>query len=269
MRKTGLKIIIPLLVIILLIITDDLSAQRTKSSLKAGEQRSAEKGLKDNRYYFYFINSSITNFGNDNEKKLFKEAIQRDIIARLLYMKFLFHESYREIRRSQNILISLYKKTILKDIRITRELLNEFASSVLKSKDAKARRYLRLGYRDAEVSRQFMIMADNYRKNLYSLRLNKYVRAIKKAKLSKRYAFLSIMRIKQIEKKSGKELSSMNFKELGRLITDYYPERKDYFLTIHYDNYYLTGKKKSFYDKIWEKPDFNEIKEYNEYLKKN
>ncbi|MBN1531973.1 MAG: hypothetical protein JXA20_04865, partial [Spirochaetes bacterium] len=61
-----------------LCLTGDLHAQRTRSSLSAGEQRNAEKGLRDNRYFFFFINSSVTNHGTDEEKRIFTEAIRRD-----------------------------------------------------------------------------------------------------------------------------------------------------------------------------------------------
>ena len=149
----------------------DLYAQRTKSSLKAGEQRFAEKGLKDNRRFFYFINSSVSNFGNSKEKSIFKEAIQRDLIAQLLYMKFLFHDSFVEVRRSQKLLVDIYKKTLVKDIINTKKLLNRFANEVIKSEKFKARHYLKLGYRDVAHSKMHMMMADNYHPKLFSHQL--------------------------------------------------------------------------------------------------
>ena len=244
-------------------------AQRTKSSLSAGEQRHAEKGLKDNRYFFYFINSSISNLGSDEEKAIFKEAIQRDIIAQLLYMKFQFHDSFLEIRKSQKLLIDLYRLTLKRDIKITRELLNGFAPRVVESGNDRARHYLKLGYRDVVHSNSDMLMGDNYRENLYSMRLYKYTRAIKMAKHGKRYAFFSLF-------ESGIEPSAkinkwgfLSFEELEKKIVESTEDNKDYFQTIHYDNYYRARADKSFYDSIWENPLLNEIPEYSEYLKKD
>ncbi len=237
--------------ITLFLLQVDLPAQRTKSSLSAGEQRNAEKGLKDNRYYFYFINPTITNLGSEEDKKLFKEAIQRDIIAQQLYMKFMFHESWVEIRRAQKILIDLYKKTIARDLKISRDLLNSFAPSVVRSKDHRARHYLRLGYRDVTSAEIDMVMADNYRETLYSMRLYKYVRAIKKAKHGKRYAFLSIIEAKtRLENKM--EFGRFSFEEINRTIQqraaldtgNVPPEKQDSLLDKLYTLEELTERKK-------------------------
>ncbi len=259
-------------------------AQRTKSSLSAGKQRSAEKGLKDNRYFFYFINMSITNLGTDEEKKQFKEAIQRDIIAQNLYMKFMFGESFDEIRRSQKILIALYQKTLNKDIAISKKLLNGFAPAVIRTNDYLARHYLRLGYRDTTDARIDLMMADNFDERLYSMRLYRYSKAIKKVKHGKRYALFALLQtefIKGREKKrkidmeSGrqtyrdtkKEFGRQTYDELTKLISEASSdEQRDYNLLIHTDNYYRSKDEKSFYDVIWDRPDLSEIKEYEEYL---
>lgn len=269
--KSEIKIIwTTTLLFFVLLITPPISliAQRTKSSLRAGQQRYAEKGLKDNKYFFYFINSSISNFGNKKDRKDYKEAIQRDILSQLLYMKFLFTESFEQIKKAQVILITLYRNTIIRDIRITMKLLNDYAPRVIKSKDDRARLYLKLGYRDSAVAKQYMVMADNYRGKLYSLRLYRYVKAIKKAKHGKRYAFLSAIQCRLKDKERIIGLRWKSFDDLEKLLIKYYPDRQEYLRKIHYDNYYRTPGKNSIYDIVWEKPDFHELADYEEYMKK-
>ena len=257
-----------LIYIIITISVSSLFAQRTKSSLSAGQQRYAEKGLKDNRYYFYFINSSISNFADEKDKVFFKEAIQRDILSQLLYMKFLFTDSFAQIRKSQEILIKLYKNTIIRDVALTKKLLHEFAPQVIKSKDKKARLYLRLGYRDSAVAKRYMIMADHYREKLFSLRLYKYVKAIKKAKHGKRYAFLSAIQSRLNMEESIIGLRYKSFEELEKMISHFYPNKKEQLKKIHYDNYYRTTEDKTFYDKTWEKPDFHELPDFEKLMNK-
>ena len=250
----------------LLSLSDIALAQRTKSSLAAGSQRNAEKGLRDNRYFFYFINTSITNMGTDDEKKSFKEAIQRDIIAQNLYMKFLFTESFNEIRKAQKILIDLYQKTLSKDIVMAKKLLNGFAPVVIKKNDYLARHYLRLGYRDAEDARIDMMMADNFQERLYSMRLYRYSKAIKKVKHGKRYALFSLLETK-FSREKKKEFGRQNYDELKKLISDASSDdQREYHLLVHTDNYYKSKDEISFYDRTWDKPDLYEIKEYEEYL---
>ncbi|OHD66663.1 MAG: hypothetical protein A2176_05210 [Spirochaetes bacterium RBG_13_51_14] len=254
--------------ILLVIIASGISlhAQRTKSSLMAGEQRNAEKGLRDNRYFFYFINTSITNLGTDEEKKMFKEAIQRDIIAQNLYMKFMFGESFTEIRKAQKILIELCQQTLSRDIVTAKKLLNGFASAVVKSNDHLARHYLHLGYRDAADARIDMIMADNFQERLYSMRLYRYAKAIKKVKHGKRYALFSLLETKFSAVKK-KEFGRLNYDELKQLISEASrDDQREYHLLVHTDNYYRSKDEISFYDRIWEKPDLFEIKEYEEYM---
>lgn len=251
-----------------LITGDGLLAQRTRSSLRAARQIHAEKGLKDNRYFFYFLNTSITNFGTEEEQRLFKEAIQRDMIAQQLFMKFLFGDSFTEIRRAQKILIDLYRATITRDITDGKKMLNGFAPAVIKGKDHRARHYLHLGYRDREMARQDMEMADNFRENLYSMRLYHYVKAIKEAKHGKRYALFAHIEatIHQGEKLS---LGAMNYDRLKELVTLHSPvDVKDYHLLVHTDNYYRSKEDTSFFDRIWEQPNLHDIKEYKEYLEK-
>ncbi|MBP7738419.1 MAG: hypothetical protein KA369_20765 [Spirochaetes bacterium] len=277
-RSTRYCINLIVLATVIFCIVTPAGAQRTKSSLSAGKQRNAEKGLKDNRYFFYFINMSITNLGTDEEKKHFKEAIQRDIIAQNLYMKFMFGESFDEILKSQKILIDLYRKTLRKDIAMARQLLNGFAPAVVRTNDYLARHYLRLGYRDATDAGIDLLMADNFDERLYSMRLYRYSKAIKKVKHGKRYALFSLLQTKYYEdKKKGigvegvrdrkKEFGRHTYDELKKLITEASaPDRRDNLLLIHTDNYYRSKDEKSFYDIIWDKPDLTEIKEYNEYM---
>ncbi|OHD71237.1 MAG: hypothetical protein A2W19_10675 [Spirochaetes bacterium RBG_16_49_21] len=242
-------------------------AQRTKSSLSAGKQRNAEKGLKDNRYFFYFINASITNLGSEEEKKLFREAVQRDIIAQLLYMKFLFGESFDEILKAQKILIDLYRRVLGRDIEMAKRLLNSFAPAVISSRDILARHYLKLGYRDAEDARIDMVMGDNFRETLYSMRLYRYAKAIKKVKHGKRYAFFSLLEAKSPDDKK-KNLHLLGYDELGKLIGETSGDDKKIFnVLIHADNYYKSKDLLSLYDRVWEKPELSEIKEYEDYLK--
>jgi len=278
-----IKAFIKLLSITLIIsLALNSAAQRTKSSQSAGEQRYAEKGLKDSRYFFYFINSAITNFGTKEEQQIYKEAIQRDMIAQLMYMKFKFHDSFVEIKRSQALLVKVYRMVLTRDIKKTKSLLNNFAAEAINSKNSKPRHYLKLGYRDVAVANQYLIMANHYRSTLYSMILYKYVEALKMAKHGKRYAFFSIIKSRGYEEKKIKrrgpmkfvvyeQLGNLSFKNMMKLVKGITKDKnnQDYYIKIHYDNYYKFHSKKSFFDLTWENPKLDEIPQYKEYIKKS
>ena len=265
-----------------------LSAQRTKSSARAGEQVKAEKGLKDNRYYFYFINSSVTNFGSDQDRKSFREAILRDIISQMLYMRFLFRESYIEIRKSQKLLIDVYRSTLERDIENARLLLNGIVPSVFESNDKDALLYLRLGYRDLNVAKIYLGMGDNITEKLYSMRLYKYVEAMKTAKHGSRYAILGMIAVAESKTAAADtrgimrsfnaltaglqeavdeyDRRNLSFNTIKNRIMKHSPagDREKY-LTVHYDSYFRARDKKSFYDEIWDKAEVNTIEDYQQY----
>jgi len=242
-------------------------AQRTKTSQRAGEQVKAERGLKDNRYFFYFIDSSISNFGGDEERKLFIEAIRRDILAQLLFMRFQFKEAYAEVRNSQRLLVELYGITLRRDIGMTKGLLDELAPVVIDSKDAKGRAYLWLGYRDMKSAQTNLVMGDNFREPLYSMRLYQYVKAIKLAKHGKRFALLSIIEASTPPEKK-KNLSRLPFEEIDKRLGDIpAKDRIDHYRLVHRDNYYAVGSGKSVFDTVWENPAMQELEDYQRYLK--
>ncbi len=254
--------------ILIFFIFIDGHAYKAGSSTSAGQQRSAEKGLKDNRYFLYFINPTVTNYGSPVDKKFFKRIIQRDILSQFFYMRFLFSDSWREIRKTQKDLIDLYRKNLKKEIKNTKIILNQFAAQAIHSPDIRAKKYLYLGYRKAKLSEIFMIMADNYRPTLYSMRLYKYVHAIKKIKEAKRYAFLTLIQLKHprnIKFKAGQ----LTFKEIEEKIELYTnsSKQKNEFILAHNDSHYKYKDNKSFYDIVWENPALEELEEFQKYLK--
>jgi len=279
--------LITVLFLILLSLPQAANAQRVKSSQRAGEQVKAEKGLRDNKYFFYFINSSISNRGSDEEKKIYREAIQRDILSQLLYMRFFFKESYGEIRKSQKLLISNYRTSLTRDIESTRAMLNDLSPQVFKHKDRDALLYLRLGFRDLKVAGIYMGMGDSMRESLYSLRLNKYVEAIKTARHGMRYAMLALL--SNMEKKTAdapgtifnayratvlafqsatesqnaRDESFMTIKRQIELLAP--PESQAQYLRLHSDSYFRTVSEKSFYETVWESPSLNELDDFRKY----
>ncbi len=265
-----------------------LFAQRTKSSNRAGEQVKAEKGLKDNRYFFYFINSSVTNFGTDQDRKSFREAILRDMISQMLYMRYLFHESYVEIRKAQALLIEVYRSTLQRDIDNARLLLNGIVPSVFDTDDRDANLYLRLGYRDLNVAKIYLGMGDNITEKLYSMRLYKYVEAMKTAKHGSRYAILGMIAVaERLSDTTGShgvqnafttatvsiqeaidEYDRRNFTFntiMNKIEKHAPPEEREKYITVHYDSYFRARNGKSFFDEIWDKAEVNTIEDFQQY----
>jgi len=241
-------------------------SQRTKSSLSAGEQRHAERSLKNARYFIEFLDSTVSNSGTEEEKKLYLEAVRRDTISRILYMKFAFHESFGETKKSHRLIIKLFKKIIPREIKDSKSLLNNFARESLKSKDKQSKKYLALGYRSVKWSEKTMVMADNIFERNYSIRIYEYIKSLKRAKYARRYAILALIQAR-LEKHMRLKIDMDSFLKIKKHIEKYLTDKKENVILIHKDNYYMLTEP-SEYRKIIKNPGLDEIPEYKEYIRK-
>lgn len=186
MKKTGLFIIIFLTgaaFIPLLSISPD--------------QTIAEHSLADNHYFLEFLNTSVSNFGNEENTKKLQEAAQANFNAHLWYLQNNFVKAFTEIRRSQQIMKDLYLELLQKKyLEDARALLDISAPIIVSAKDKKAELFLKLGYRDLEASRQFREVGYNYNKFLFSNKIRFFIDAIKRARRAKRFAFLALIESK-------------------------------------------------------------------------
>ncbi|HOJ28166.1 MAG TPA: hypothetical protein PL059_03765 [Spirochaetota bacterium] len=274
MRAIISIIIFSIVVVMLLPLQNTLIAQRTKSSQSAGEQRKAEKGLKDNERFFYFINFSVSNVSVEEERIICRKAILYDMFAKFLYMKFKFKDSYENIRKTQELLISLYRMVLHREIDEGKKLLDTVSPGPILKDDYVSKHYCNLGYTNNEQSRMYMVMADSYRTTLYSMRLYKYIQALKKAKQAKRYALLAYIAFNHKDSNSRPE----NKQNVGNepYIYSYMKTKlesvkdeneKNYMLKVLADSYYRLIDNYSFYDDVWSNGSLQELPEYADYQK--
>jgi hypothetical protein len=254
--------------LILILLHHDVYSQRTKSSLSAGSQRHAEKSLKDSRYFFYFINTSVSNTGTEEEKQIFTEALRRDILSRMLYMKFAFTPAMGEVIKTQQLLVKLFSIIAIREIDDVKKLINENAPEILKSKCPSAKKYMSLGYRSADWALKLAMMSDNLPDKNYSIKIYEYVKAIKNAKYGKRYAIISLIESRIPAEKRGR-INYNKYKTVKELVEKYIPENKEKYLFIHSDNFYKIASSESLYDKIVAAPGLETIPEYTNYIKEN
>jgi len=266
--------ILVFLILLVTVYTEGIYGQRTKSSQSAGEQRKAEKGLKDNERFFYYINFSVSNVNVEQERTLCRKAILYDMFAKFLYMKFRFKDSYINIRKSQELLISLYKMVLDREIEEGKKFLDAVSPGPIMKNDYLSKHYCNLGYRNNEQARIYTVMADSYRTSLYSMRLYKYIQALKKAKQAKRYAVLAYVTFN--DEKLGKTIVEKEKIENEPYIYSYIKTKlqnindekeKNYLLKVLDDSYYRLIDNYSYYDNVWSNSSLKELPEYAEYEK--
>ncbi len=275
MRTIIVRIIIGVLVVMIFSFqATTIFAQRTKSSQGAGEQRKAEKGLKDNERFFYFINFSVSNVAVEEERAICRKAILYDMFAKFLYMKFRFKDSYENIRKTQELLISLYRMVLNREIEEGKKLLDAVSPGPIMKSDYVSKHYCNLGYTNNEQARNYMVMADSYRTTLYSMRLYKYIQALKKAKQAKRYALLAYVAFNNkdsqltLDNKQKVEHEPYMYSYMKTKMESVKDENeKKYLLKVLTDCYYQLIDNYSFYDDVWSNGSLRELPEYVEYEK--
>ncbi|HOO71145.1 MAG TPA: hypothetical protein PK926_05220 [Spirochaetota bacterium] len=156
------------------------------------DQTTTERILKENRYFVNFINISVTNFADDKKEEL-KNAYEKHFNGEIAYLQSDYRRAFKRIYASQGDMVKLYED-VLRDhyLEAAKFILDSLAPGIIMSKNARARLYLTLGYRDRTVSWTHYTVGEASNPKLHSYKLFKYEEAIKMARRAKRYGFLAL-----------------------------------------------------------------------------
>ncbi len=213
-------------------------------------------GVEENQLILQTINSSVSNFGNDNEKKLYKRCIQHYVESQILYIESDYPKAYKEIRQTQKLLILLYEKVLEKNISMIRSELNRLGSISRGREKTETLAFLRMGFRDLEEAEQKFVFAKNTRPFLYLLKLREMLFALKILKHSG--IFVILLELLH-EADFPANISETEFEKVGYEIKRVISKDKEKFLMIHWDNYFKTLHGDGVYPTIWLKPDLEEL----------
>jgi hypothetical protein len=161
-------------------------------SYGAIDQTYVERILKENSDFIAFIDYGVTNFAPDKKEELFN-IYQKHFNGEIAYLQGDYKRAFDSVYDSQKDMVALYEK-ILTDYYLedSKNILDNIAPEIIKSKDAAARQYLTLGYRDRTLARTHYTVGEASHPKLYSYKLYKYVDAINMARRAKRYGFIAI-----------------------------------------------------------------------------
>ncbi len=167
------------------------------SSLFAfSDQTTTERIVGENKEFINFLNICVTNFGKDqipDAEKRFREIYQTHFNAQVSYLQGEYKNSFYNIRLSQEKQVAfsgdVLKKVYLEEAKV---MLDKLAPEIIRSKNARARLYLTLGYRDRAVGRNFETVSDASNPKLFSYKVYRYLEGIKLARRAKRYGMLAL-----------------------------------------------------------------------------
>lgn len=156
------------------------------------DQTFVERSLKENRDFIDFIDVGVTNFSPESKNELFN-IYQKHFNAEVAFLQGDYKRAFDNVYDSQKDMVTLYEKMLttyyLED---SKNILDNIAPEIIRSKDPAARQYLTLGYRDRTLARTHYTVGEASHPKLYSYKIYKYVDAINMARRAKRYGFIAI-----------------------------------------------------------------------------
>jgi hypothetical protein len=156
------------------------------------DQAYVERLIKQNREFIDFIDVCITNFNMDKKDDLLT-IYQKHFNGEVAYLQANYKRAFDEIYSSQKDMAALYELFLTEYyLEDSKNILDEFASNIIKSKNPIAKHYLNLGYRDRALARNLYVAGEAAYPKLYSYKIHKYLDAINLSRRAKRYAFIAL-----------------------------------------------------------------------------
>jgi len=134
----------------------------------------------------------------DELKKVYEIHFNADVA----YLQADYKRAFKRVYSSQGEMVKMYRN-VLKDIYLedSKNILDKIAPGIIRSKNARARLFLTLGYRDRTVSWTHYTVAEASNPKLFSYKIYKYEEGIKLARRAKRYGFLALFESQDAESK--------------------------------------------------------------------
>jgi len=162
------------------------------TSHSAIDQTYVERIIKENRDFIEFIDYGVTNFSPASKNELFT-IYQKHFNAEVAFLQGEYKRSFDNVYDSQKDMVTLYEKLLIDFyLEDSKNILDNIAPEIIRSKDPIARQYLTLGYRDRTLARTHYTVGEASHPKLYSYKIFKYVDAINMARRAKRYGFIAI-----------------------------------------------------------------------------
>ncbi len=229
----------------------------------AGAEDRSRIGLELNLKYLDKINTAVSNFGDSRDLAIYRRSILWHIRAEAEFYGVRYHQAYRNLQKSQLLLIQLYERVVeRKRLQENAELIL-LAGRVLNEKQPPhVKQWLKKGLREVELCRRLVVAEQNVNPPTnYVNRLVKLADAFERGRHATRYRILVHIRINSFTQPANPAV--VKYEEVERLLFNAgITEDRDALLLNHADSYYRLGiGKASAFDRFWDELDFAELDE--------
>lgn len=213
-------------------------------------------GAEENQLILKSIDSSVSNFGDEEEKKLYKRCIQHYIEFQSLHTAGDYGRAYESVRTTQRLLVILYERILTKNILFIRFEINRLARVAKGKERTETNAFLRLALRDLSEAEQKLIIAKNTRPYLYLLKLRDMLFSLKILKHSAKFlVLLALLHNTDFPI----EIENTSFESLNEDIDRAISQDKEKYLTIHWDNHFKTYVGDGIYTMTMYEPNMEEL----------
>ncbi len=164
----------------------------TPSAFSSADQLTVERILAENKSYIEFMDACITNFGEAKVSQ-YKEIYQMYFNAEVAFLQSDYKGSFKRIYSLQGKFAELISDVLKNSyLESSKDILDQLAPEIIKSKNTRAKLYLTLGYRDRAVAYNYFTIGTASNPKLFSYKIFRFIESIKMARRAKRYGFYAL-----------------------------------------------------------------------------
>ncbi len=233
------------------------SLSYSNQSNKATQLIKVTLGMKENYEHLKSINPSVSTFGTEAEKAIFKRALQHHIETELLQLQMDLGKGFEELRRTQEIMIKLFSKVVEENINRTESDLIRLTKLSYGKEKTNTHHFLSMGFREVAVAKQKLLIARNSHPHLYINKIRDLSYALQTIKQGQKYVVrLALMHEGEYES----DQDDLNdFDSLKMEIERVLPGKSEYYLKCHYDNNFQIYSAENLFESIWNDPNLHEL----------
>jgi hypothetical protein len=229
----------------------------SNESSKATQLIRVSQGLKENYHYLKSIGSSVSNYGDEVDEKLYTRSLQHHIETEILHLQMDLGKAYEELRRTQELTVQLYYRIIEANIiRAEKDLIHLTKVSSGKRK-THTYHYLQMGFREIAIAKKKLMTAKNAHPQLFLMKLQDSSYALRSLKQAQKYIIrLAILHdgVYETEEDDTKEFSKLKM-EITRVLSN----DLDKYMRYHYDSNFIVYDKKDIFEDVWNNPNLHEL----------
>lgn len=200
-------------------------------------------GVEENYLLLQSIDATVSNYGEEEDKLIYKRAVQHYLEFQSLFYKRRYDQAEFSAKRMQRVLVPLYDRLIQRELKKIGTELQLLTVAARGNEKPQTKAFIRLTYRNLKESESKRLTAANSRPYLNLLKLRDYLFSLKIQKQAGKYmVLLGLLHLND----NYPRIETTEFFTIEKMVTLHIPKDKmpEYRLR-HWDNALETYEKEN------------------------